>query len=49
MELGQAIAERRSVRGFLDRPVPLATLESLAVRAARAATGAISSPGTSIS
>ena len=39
MEVGHAIAERRSVRGFLERPVPRETLESLAVRAARAATG----------
>ena len=39
MDVGQAIAERRSVRGFLDRPVPRETLASLAVRAARAATG----------
>ncbi len=39
MDVGHAIAERRSVRGFLDRPVPRETLESLAIRAARAATG----------
>ncbi|WP_174286337.1 nitroreductase [Sphingomonas bacterium] len=39
MDVGHAIATRRSVRGFLDRPVPRETLESLAIRAARAATG----------
>ena len=39
MDVGHAIAERRSVRGFLDRAVPCDLLESLAVRAARAATG----------
>ena len=39
MEVGHAIAGRRSVRGFLDRPVPREMLEALAARAARAATG----------
>ena len=39
VELKQAVAERRSVRGFLDTPVPVETLRELAVRAGRAATG----------
>ena len=39
MELGEAVAARRSVRGFLDRSVDPAVLRDLAVRAGRAATG----------
>ena len=39
MQLSEAVAARRSVRGFLDREVPLATLRELALKAARAATG----------
>jgi nitroreductase len=39
MELKQAVAARRSVRGFLDMPVDLSVLRDLAVRAGRAATG----------
>ena len=39
MDVRQAVAERRSVRGFLDTPVPVETLRDLAVRAGRAATG----------
>ena len=39
MELWQAIETRRSVRGFLDRPVDAALLRDLAVKASRAATG----------
>ena len=39
MDVRQAVAERRSVRGFLDTPVDPALLRDLAIRAARAATG----------
>jgi nitroreductase len=39
MEVSDAIRARRSVRGFLDRPVEPALLRELAVTAARAATG----------
>ena len=39
MQVGEAVAARRSVRGFLDRPVDPALLRDLAVKAARAATG----------
>ena len=39
MEVTQAVAARRSVRGFLDREVDLATLRDLAIKSARAATG----------
>jgi nitroreductase len=39
MDVGTAVDERRSVRGFLADPVPLDTLKALAVKAARAATG----------
>lgn len=39
MDVAAAIQARRSVRGYLDRPVDPALLKDLAVRAARAATG----------
>ena len=39
MTVTEAIAARRSVRGFLDTPVDVAVLKDLAVRAGRAATG----------
>lgn len=39
MTVSEAVAARRSVRGYLDREVPPATLRALAVKAARAATG----------
>ena len=39
MDVRTAVAARRSVRGFLDTPVPVETLRDLAVRAGRAATG----------
>ena len=39
MDVSDAVAARRSVRGYLDREVPLETLRALAVKAARAATG----------
>lgn len=39
MEVSAAVAARRSVRGFLDTPVPVTTLRDLAIRAGRAATG----------
>ncbi|WP_419808102.1 nitroreductase [Sphingomonas sp.] len=39
MDVSEAVAERRSVRGFLDRPVEPALLKDLAIRAGRAATG----------
>ena len=39
MDVGEAIRERRSVRGFLDREVAPAVLRRLAVASARAATG----------
>lgn len=39
MDVSEAVAARRSVRGYLDRDVPLETLRELAVKAARAATG----------
>ena len=39
MDVNEAVAARRSVRGFLDRPVDPALLRDLAVRASRAATG----------
>lgn len=39
MELKQAIAGRRSVRGFLPTLVPVETLRGIAVEAARAASG----------
>ena len=39
MDVADAVAARRSVRGFLDRPVDPALLRALAIRAARAASG----------
>lgn len=39
MDVTEAIAARRSVRGFLDTPVDPALLRDLALKAARAATG----------
>lgn len=39
MNVAEAIAARRSVRGYLDRAVDPALLRDLALRAARAATG----------
>lgn len=39
MNVSEAIHARRSVRGFLDRPVDPALLKDLALTAARAATG----------
>ncbi len=39
MQVSEAVASRRSVRGFLDRPVEPDLLKELAVKAARAATG----------
>ena len=39
MTVSDAVAARRSVRGFLDRPVDPALVHDIAVKAARAATG----------
>ncbi len=39
MNVSEAVAYRRSVRGFLDTPVDIATVRDLVERAARAATG----------
>jgi nitroreductase len=39
MQVSEAVAARRSVRGFLDTPVDPALLRDLAIRASRAATG----------
>lgn len=39
MQVGEAVAARRSVRGFLDTPVAPGVLRDLAVKASRAATG----------
>jgi len=39
VQVSDAIAERRSVRGYLDKPVDKDLLETLAIKAARAATG----------
>lgn len=39
MDVTAAVKERRSVRGFLDKDVPLETLRELALKSARAATG----------
>lgn len=39
MNVSEAIAYRRSVRGFLDKPVDIALVKDIVERAARAATG----------
>lgn len=39
MNVTDAVAARRSVRGFLDRPIDPSLLRDIAVKAARAATG----------
>ena len=39
MDVSEAVAARRSVRGFLDTPIDPALLRELAIKAARAATG----------
>ena len=39
MDVGDAVAARRSVRGFLDTPVDVTTVERLCVAASRAASG----------
>lgn len=39
MNVSEAVAYRRSVRGFLDRPVDVAMVRDIIERAARAATG----------
>ncbi|MGH6617749.1 nitroreductase [Sphingomonas sp.] len=39
MKVSEAVAARRSVRGFLDTPVDLESLRGIVTRAARAATG----------
>src|ERR1700761_1690511 len=39
MNVTEAVAARRSVRGFLDRPVDAATLRGIVVKAARAPSG----------
>ena len=39
MNVTQAVAARRSVRGFLDRPVAMETLRALVIKAARAPSG----------
>ena len=39
MNVTDAVAARRSVRGFLDRPVDAAVLKGIVTKAARAATG----------
>ncbi|KQT31254.1 NADH dehydrogenase [Sphingomonas sp. Leaf412] len=39
MDVTRAVAARRSVRGFLDREIDLATLKDLAIKSSRAATG----------
>ncbi|WP_183986399.1 nitroreductase [Sphingomonas jinjuensis] len=39
MSIREAVAARRSVRGFLPDPVPLDTLRRIAIEAGRAATG----------
>ena len=45
MSVSDALMKRRSVRGFLDRPVSAATIRRLVVAAARAPSGATFSPG----
>jgi nitroreductase len=39
MNVSEAVIERRSVRGFLDKEVPMDVLKELALKSARAATG----------
>lgn len=39
MNVSEAVAYRRSVRGFLDKPVDIALVKDIVTRAARAATG----------
>lgn len=39
MNVSDAVIERRSVRGFLDKEVPMELLKELALKSARAATG----------
>ncbi len=39
MDVSAAVKERRSVRGYLDKEVPLDVLKELALKSARAATG----------
>ncbi len=39
MNVSDAVAARRSVRGFLDQPVPLPLLREIVTKAARAASG----------
>lgn len=39
MNVSEAVKERRSVRGFLDKEVPMEVLKELALTSARAATG----------
>jgi nitroreductase len=39
MNVSQAVAYRRSVRGFLDKPVDIGLVRDIIVRSARAATG----------
>lgn len=39
MNVSEAVVERRSVRGYTDREVPLSVLKELALKSARAATG----------
>ena len=39
MNVGDAVAARRSVRGFLERPVDPGLLRDLAIRSGRAASG----------
>ena len=39
MNVSEAVLGRRSVRGYLDREVPIETLKELALKSARAATG----------
>ncbi|MCD2316640.1 nitroreductase [Sphingomonas sp. IC-11] len=39
MNVSEAVKERRSVRGFLDKEVPMDVLKELALQSARAATG----------
>ena len=41
MNVTEAVKERRSVRGFLDKDVPMEVLKDLALTSARAATGGV--------